>query len=253
MTTLDTCAVKIQICIATFERAISLGRLLRDLEREGAQRVRIYDDCSPSDDYAPIIAQVKANGWKWARAEKNHGRVGRPRFYERIWRDLSADPTADLYLFLEDDNRLCARFFDRLVETWQSINSSSKGGLMLYTDTRNLIWGAVEHPVPTGKADRIGWIDSTCMVPAATLHDLQFIFPVVPPTPEGTSSGVGIGLTKALRKLGRTMYRANPSIVAHVSWPSRMHPGKEREVHPLHAKNFIDGETRHEQLLRGEP
>jgi hypothetical protein len=244
--------MRIQICIATFERALSLGRLLSDLEREGVQRVWIYDDCSQRDDYARPMIQAKNNGWRWTRADNNFGRVGRPRFYERIWRDLASAQPADLYIFLEDDNRLCLGFADRVINTWQRIKSPSKGGLMLYTDTREQIWGAAEPPRSLGDVDLVGWIDSTCLLSAAVLSDLNFAFPVIPPTPEKTSSGVGIGITDALRKLGRTMYRANPSLVAHVSWPSRMHPGKEREINPLHAKNFVDGDARHEQLLRGE-
>ena len=123
---------------------------------------------------------------------------------------------------------------------------------MLQTDTRDTIWGATKSPKPLGKADQIGWVDSIYMAPSCTLRDLQFRFPVIPPRTAGLSSGTGIGLTNALRQLGRSMYRANPSLIAHTSVPSRMH-GQERDKHPLHAKNFIDGEARHAQLLRGEP
>ena len=243
--------MKIQACITTYERADSLRQLLLDLEREGALRVRVYDDCSPRADYAQCCALIARHDWTWQRAQKNHGRVGYPLLIDGIWQDLAKDPSPDLYVFLQDDNRLCARFFDRLVETWESIDSSSKGAMMLLTDTRDTIWGAVERPKSLGKADRIGWVDSMYMVPARTLRDFKFRFPVIPPRPAGQSSGTGLGLTKALRRLGRTMYRANPSLVAHVSIPSLMH-GQEREKHPLHAKNFIDGEVRHDQLLRGE-
>jgi len=242
---------KIQVCVTTYERGASLQRLLLDLEREGSTHVRVYDDCSPKDDYSQCIALIERRAWTWQRASKNHGRVSYPRFIDGIWQDLAKDPSADLYVFLQDDNRLCARFFDRLVETWKSIDSSSKGAMMLLTDTRDTIWGAVERPKPLGKADRIGWVDSMYMVPARTLRDFKFRFPVIGPQPAGQSSGTGIGLTRALRRLGRSMYRANPSLVAHVSIPSLMH-GQEREKHPLHAKNFIDGEARHDQLLRGE-
>lgn len=244
--------MNIHTCITTFERAESLQRLLLDLERERATRVRVYDDCSPSDDYSQCRALIARLGWTWQRALNNHGRVGYPSFIEGIWQDLAKDPSADLYVFLQDDNRLCFRFFERLVETWQSVNEPSKGAMMLLTDTRDTIWGAAEPPKSFGKADRIGWVDSIYAAPARTLHDLKFSFPVMPPRPAGLSSGTGVGLTNALRRLGRTMYRANPSLVAHVSIPSLMH-GQEREKHPLHAKNFIDGEVRHDQLLRGEP
>jgi hypothetical protein len=244
--------MKIQTCITTYERAESLRRLLLDLEREGAVRVHVYDDCSPNDDYSQCCSLIEQRDWTWQRTPNNHGRVGYPRLIDGIWQDLAKDPSADLYVFLQDDNRLCSRFFERLVDTWQSIDLSSKGAMMLLTDTRDTIWGATEHPKPLGKADCIGWVDSMYVVPVRTLHDLKFRFPVIPPRPVGQSSGAGIGLTRALRRLGRTMYRANPSLIAHVSIPSWMH-GQERERHPLHAKNFIDGETRHEQLLRGEP
>lgn len=244
--------MKIHTCITTYERAEPLRRLLLDLEREGATRVRVYDDCSPSDDYAQCCALIERRDWTWQRALKNHGRAGYPRLIEWIWQDLAKDPSADLCVFLQDDDRLCFRFFERLVETWQSIDTSSKGAMMLLTDTRDTIWGAAERPKPLGKADQIGWVDSMYVVPARTLHDLQFRFPVIPPRSVGLSSGTGIGLTNALRRLGRTMYRANPSLIAHVSIPSLMH-GQEREKHPLHAMNFIDGEARHVQLLRGEP
>ena len=244
--------MKITTCITTFERAESLHRLLLDLEREGVTRVRVYDDCSPTDDYSQCLVLIERRNWTWQRALKNYGRVGYPRLLEWIWQDLAKDPLADFYVFLQDDDRLCSRFFERLVETWQSIDASSKGAMMLLTDTRDMIWGATKRPKSLGKADQIGWVDSMYMVPTRTLHDLQFSFPVIPPRPAGLSSGTGIGLTNALRRLGRTMYRANPSLIAHVSIPSLMH-GQEREQHPLHAKNFIDGEVRHEQLLRGEP
>lgn len=243
--------MKIQVCLTTYERADSLQRLLLDLERESATRVCVYDDCSPSADYAQCIALIKQRAWTWQRAPKNHGRVGYPRLIDGIWQDLGKGPSADLYVFLQDDNRLCSLFFQRLVETWQSIDSSSKGAMMLLTDDRDTIWGAAKGPKSLGKADRIGWVDSMYVAPARTLHDFQFRFPVIPPRPAGLSSGTGLGLTNALRRLGRTMYRANPSLVAHVSIPSLMH-GQERVKHPLHAKNYIDGEVRHDQLLRGE-
>ena len=242
--------MKIQVCITTFERAEPLRRLLHDLEREGAQHVRVYDDCSPSADYSQSRALIERHDWTWRRAAKNHGRVEHPLLIDGIWQDLAKDYPADLYVFLEDDDRLCLHFFQRLEETWQSIDSSSKGAMMLLTDTRDTILGA-ERPKPLRKADQIGWVDTMYVAPARTLQDLQFRFPVIPPRPVGLSSGTGIGLTNALRRLGRTMYRANPSLIAHVSIPSLMH-GQEREQHPLHAKNFVDGEARHDQLLRGE-
>lgn len=241
---------KIQVCITTYERTASLRLLLLDLEREGARRVRVYDDCSQIADYTKVVAQIEHNGWKWQRAQKNHGRVGHPRFLERIWQDLAKEPAADLYVFLQDDNRLCARFFDRLEETWQSIGSSKKATLMLMTDSRDTIWGSVQRPEPLGKADRIGWVDAIYAAPLRTLHDLDFKFPVVPPRREG-SSGAGMGLTGSLRRLGRTMYRANPSLIVHLEIPSQMH-ATERKKHPLLVKNFVDGEARHAQLLRGE-
>ena len=241
--------MKIHTCITTFERAESLRLLLLDLEREGAQRVCVYDDCSQSD-YTQATALIEGNGWKWQRAQTNHGKSGYPHLLDGIWRDLAEESGADFYVFLQDDNRLCSRFFERLIETWQSIDSSSKATLMLMTDSRDAIWGAAKSPTSLGKADLIGWVDSMYAAPSRTLRDLAFKFPVVA-APSATSSGAGFGLTHALRRLGRTMYRANPSLVAHVGIPSRMH-GKEREKHPLHAKNLIDGEARHAQLLRGE-
>jgi len=244
-------AVKIQVCITTYERADSLRLLLLDLAREGAQRVRVYDDCSARTDYSQCRALIDQNAWLWQRAMKNHGRVEHPLLIDGIWKDLAKDPPADLYVFLEDDDRLCFRFFTCLIETWQSIDASSKGAMMLLTDTRDTIWGAVEQPESFGYADRIGWVDTKYVAPTRTLQDLQFRFPVLPPRPAGMSSGTGLGLTRALRRLDRTMYRANPSLVAHVSIPSLMH-GQERDKHPLHAKNFVDGEVRHDQLLRGE-
>jgi len=243
--------MKIQVCITTYERADSLRLLLLDLEREGAVRVRVYDDCSARADYSECRALMDRNAWTWQRATKNHGRVEHPLLIDGIWQDLAKDYPANLYVFLEDDDRLCLRFFTRLIETWQSIEASSKGAMMLLTDTRDMIWGAVEPPEPLGQADRIGWVDTMYVAPIRTLQDLQFRFPVLPPRPVGMSSGTGLGLTTALRRLGRTMYRANPSLVAHASIPSMMH-GQERDKHPLNAKNFVDGEVRHNQLLRGE-
>jgi len=240
---------KIQVCITTFERAESLRLCLLDLEREGAQRVCIYDDCSKSD-YTQATALIEGNEWKWQRAQTNHGKAGYPLLLERIWRDLAEAPAADFYVFLQDDNRLCSRFFERLLKTWESIDSSSKATLMLMTDSREAIWGATK-PKRLGRADRTGWVDAIYAAPLRTLRDLDFKYPVVSVPAAATGSGAGLGLTLELRRLGRKMYRANPSLVAHVGIPSRMH-GKEREKHPLLAKNFIDGEVRHAQLLRGE-
>jgi len=241
--------VKIQVCITTFERPESLGLLLLDLEREGAQHVRIYDDCSQTD-YAEAIAVSHRNGWKWQRAAENHGKTGYSRLVAGIWRDLRDDP-ADFYVFLQDDNRLCSRFFERVLKTWDSIGSSRKVTLMLMTDSRSAIWGATKKPKRLGSADHIGWVDNIYAAPSRTLRDFDFKFPGVSIAAGATGSGAGRGLTLALRNLGRKMYRANPSLVAHVGLPSRMHAA-EREKHPLLAENFVDGEARHEQLMRGE-
>lgn len=240
--------MKIQVCITTFERAESLGLLLTDLEREGARHVRIYDDCSQTD-YATPTALAQRNGWKWLRAAENHGKTGFSRLLDGIWRDLAQDP-AEFYVFLQDDNRLCSRFFERVLNTWDSIESSRKATLMLMTDTRDAIWGATK-PKRLGSADRIGWVDNIYAAPPRTLRDFGYRFPGVSVAAGATGSGAGRGLTLALRQLGRKMYRANPSLIAHVGLPSRMH-GAEREKHPLIAVNFVDGEARHEQLMRGE-
>lgn len=242
--------MKFEVSITTFERPEALRLLLLDLKREGARSVRVYDDCSTKADYAQCVELIKRCGWTWQRADKNYGRIDYPALLEWGWRDLAKSPSPDIYVFLEDDTRLCKNFFARLADTWQSIDSSSKGSLMLLTDMRDAIWGSTTQPRPLGKADQIGWVDTKYAAPASTLRDLQFKFPRVPPRPTG-SSGAGIGLTKALRQLGRTMYRANPSLIAHASIPSVMHEN-EREKHPLNAKNFVDGEARHKQLLRGE-
>lgn len=242
--------MKIQTCITTFERADSLRLLLGDLERERAQHVRVYDDCSQSD-YSQNIDLIFRNRWKWHRAYTNHGKAGHPHFIAQIWEDLAAKPNADFYVFLQDDTRLCSHFFKRLRETWQSIDSSSKATLMLMTDSRDTIWGATRQPKPLGRADRIGWVDSIYAAPSRTLRDLEFKFPIVSVSPKSAGSGAGLGLTQELRRLKRKLYRANPSLVAHLAIPSRMH-ALEREKHPLLAKNFIDGEARHAAVLRGE-
>lgn len=241
--------MKIQVCITTFERAESLGLLLLDLEREGARHVRIYDDCSQTD-YATPTSLAHLNGWKWQRAAENHGKMGYSRLLDGIWRDLAQDP-ADFYVFLQDDNRLCSRFFERVMKTWNSIESSRKATLMLMTDTRDVIWGATKKPKRLRRADRIGWVDNIYAAPPRTLRDFDYRFPGVAVSAGATGSGAGRGLTFALRQLGRKMYRANPSLVAHVGLPSRMHV-EEREKHPLLAQNFVDGEARHERLMRGE-
>ena len=241
--------MKISVCITTYERPEYLRHLLLDLEREGAIDVRIYDDCSQSD-YGPVTKIIDRNGWKWHRSAVNHGKAGYSRLVESIWRDL-AEKSSDFYVFLQDDNRLCSRFFDRMLKTWKSIDSSSKATLMLMTDSRDVIWGAPKKPKPVGRADRIGWVDMIYAAHCRTLRDFDFRFPGVSVAPGATGSGAGRGLTLALRQLGRKMYRANPSLVAHVGMSSQMHP-EERKKHPLLVRNFVDGEERHAQLLRGE-
>ena len=244
--------MRISVCITTYERPEYLRHLLLDLERERAADVRVYDDCSQSD-YATANAVVDRNGWRRHRSSVNHGKEGYSRLIEDIWLDLRASPS-DFYVFLQDDNRLCSRFFERLRKTWSRIDSSSKATLMLMTDSRDVIWGATRQPTRLGraaKAERIDWVDMIHAAPSRTLRDFDFKFPGVSMPPCATGSGAGRGLTLALRQLGRKMYRANPSLVAHVGMSSQMH-AEERKKHPLIVRNFVDGEERHSQLMRGE-
>jgi len=239
----------IHIIITTHNRPRDALRLLRDIDTgRGAHDIRVfvYDDASTAD-YEPVRAFLESRGWHYRREGQNQGKQGYYKIVTRTLQDAKHSGAA-YYYFLQDDIRLCHRFFARTMDIWQGISDEMKGALYLLKDTTwpNARW-TKQKPVHKGSVELTGWVDCAAFMFQEQLLDALRCRIVRPSdawfaNPK-LSSGVGRFITRSLQRRKFTMYRATQSMVVHVQTPSLMNPSA-RDKTRMYTVDYIDGDDR---------
>ncbi len=239
------------VSITTYNRPKALLQLLDDLVRCSrglSVHVRVYDDAS-TEDYRHIAAMLQRNGWRYVRGQQAAGKKGYWRTVSRALQD-AAQSGADYCIFLQDDLRLCSRFFDRAVELWRGLRDPKPVTLNLLRDAGDEIRWVAGVPAPRGAVDLTGWVD--CAAFMYTPRTVALLGGLHDPQKDGDlsrCSGVGRQLTTRLRGRGG-LYRVCHSLVVHLLGPSMLNPG-ERTAVPLTTVGFVDGDDRARHLERG--
>ena len=250
------------VVVTTYARPDSLGLLLDDIEREqpaGGVEVRIYDDATPNPSGA-LLERVQARGWTYRRAAVNHGKRGWWRWWNTILEDLRGGP-AQVFYVLQDDMRLCERFFQRSADLWSSIDDPLRASLDLHVSAERADLGSMcWTPVRAFRAGRVvhcGWVDCAAFMCDRRLFDgLAWRLHPIPESrwrrEDAPSSGVGQQISLRAHKLGLGMYRVEQSLTVHDGSPSLM-SAEARRRWPMETAHFVDGQQAAQARLRGRP
>jgi hypothetical protein len=247
----------VRVLVTTYERPGALQRLLEDLVETRAAHdvsVVVYDDASKAD-YARCHALVEREGWSWVRASQNHGKRRFWAWINRIFAD-QRDRTESVFLMLQDDVRLCDRFFDRALNLWNTVTDKSGATLNLMRDARTQTGIWTGHPgLDCGPVFLSGWVDGIYLAHRRCLSTLDYRVDAVAPVrwqkDPRKSSGVGQQLSGRLSKAGMRMYAVKHSLLVHASGDSKLNPVERRE-NPLTTTHFIDGDAAARELASGK-
>jgi FkbM family methyltransferase len=250
------------VVVLTYARPDGLALLLDDIERNrppDGLDVLVYDDATPNADTA-LTERIRAHGWSYSRAAVNHGKQGWWRLWNTILGDLRVRP-APLYYFLNDDMRLCRRFFERGAELWSAIDDHHKGSLYLHlsaerADLDGTCWTPVRAAV-AGPVVHCGWVDCAAFMCDRRLFDalsweLQPIDGGRWHGQDQVSSGVGQQLSSRAHRAGLGLYRVAQSLTVHDCSPSLM-SAEARRRWPMETVGFIDGDEEARSLVRRRP
>ncbi len=235
--------------VMTYERPLQLLELLRDLEEEKKRgidvEVRVYDDASHSDYSAPKVI-IGRNGWRYSRADLNHGKHHFWRWISHVYQELIDIDSNTLIAFLQDDLRLCNRFFERAEAEWSAIQDSCKVSLNIHIDeSRNTrpCWTGV-RPRRVGSQWQTQWVDQIFVADRRFLEAIDFEVPPVSwdrwRRDPSLSTGVGQALSRKLHRAGLHMYRVDKSLVVHVDGQSLMN-NAIRDLESMTTMRYIDG------------
>lgn len=250
------------VVVTTYARPDSLALLLDDLERDapsGGLDVRVYDDATPSPDPA-LERRIRAAGWAYRRAESNHGKHGWWRWWNTILDDLRRRP-APVYYVLQDDMRLCERFFERSSELWAAIDDPRKGSLYLHltagrAEPGSTCWTPV-RATRAGCVVHSGWVDCAAFMCDRRLFDalgwrLQAIADRRWRGGDIISSGVGQQISVRAHGLGLGLYRVERSLTVHDGSPSLM-SAEARRRWSMETLDFVDGDEAARACVRRRP
>ncbi len=244
------------VVITTYDRPESLGRLLDDIEEQwqgGGLSVLVFDDASTVDT-AAIEARVRRSGWRYVRASRNHGKHGWWRWWNTILAELRRT-TADRFVVLQDDVRLCDRFFERATEAWSRIADDRKASLFLHVDDYSVELGMARwtpfRERPAHGLVNCGWVDLTAFVCERRLFaalDWQ-LHPNAGRWGRDPlrGSGVGAQISTRLFAKGLAMYRTGESLILHTNTPSKMNAAA-RVRWPVRTLKFVDGQAAADRL-----
>ncbi len=222
------------VSVLTYKRPGLLRDLLDDIERESAGHdvaVRVYDD--HSDDWQQVAALCAERGHHYRRAERHYGKAEHWRLVNRELADLR-DQLADWYVFLPDDCRLVAGFFERAFAIWERLDDPDALTLVAQGERLGACWTGHRPRQGDGWCE-VGWIDGLHLCGRRLLELLDFSV-YAPKRRRRTSPllGSGVGRQLSMRALaqGARLYRVDDSLVDLVPAPSLMNP-QARARHPL--------------------
>ncbi len=243
------CSRKWVVVVMSYERPVQLLGLLHDLAAEKYRgvdiEVRIYDDASRADYSAPKSI-IERNGWRYFRSEQNHGKQGFWRWVSRAYKDLRSVRSETLIAFLQDDIRLCHRFFERAELEWNAITDPKKVSLTVLVDAlreNRPCWTGV-RPKKKGKHWMTQWVDQIFVANRGFLEAIDFQVPPISSERwrwrSDSSSGVGQAISQKLHQNGWHMYRVHESLVVHLEGSSVMNSDvRSREI--MTTVRFVDG------------
>lgn len=250
------------VVITTYARPDGLALLLDDIERDWPSAgvdVRIYDDATPNFDTV-LHDRIRARGWTYRRAGVNHGKRGWWRWWNTILEDLRRGPER-LYYVLQDDMRLCERFFERSAELWSAIDDPQKASLYLHLSAERAELGtrcwtrvAATH---AGRVVHSGWVDCAAFMGDRRLFESLAwrLHPIADRRWHGKdimSSGVGQQISVRAQQKGLGLYRVEQSLTVHDGSPSLM-SAEARRRWSMDTVRFIDGDDAARACLRTRP
>jgi FkbM family methyltransferase len=250
------------VVVTTYARPDGLSRLIDDLVRElpaEGVEVRIYDDHSPYAD-AALGRRIARLGWRWLRAETNHGRRNWWQWWNVILEDLKSSP-ARHFIVLQDDMRLCSHFFDRALGLWSAIDDSRKASLyLLIAEGRSELGTSCWTPVRSevaGPALLTGWVDMNAFLcDRGLFNELQWKLHPIPARRwngrDEIGSGVGQQISRRAYDLGLNMYSVQRSLTVHDDSPSLMNPAA-RVKQAMRTVSFVDGDEEAARLACARP
>lgn len=230
----------IQVNIVTYNRPAPLRRLLLDLQRERPPgvRVSVFDDGSTAD-YVEAASLLR-NSDEFIRFE-HHGKRRWWKLLGQVHRHMRGR-RARYFVTLDDDVRLCRRFFERAISLWESVDDGRKVALTLHRDHRGACWGS-PPPVNMGNVRLLGWLECAFITRIGYYAALGFTgVPVHRPWSQQPDLGSGAykAISERLRRRRRTIYGTSEALVVHADDSSVMNP-EARTSRPLRTVNFVDG------------
>lgn len=249
------------VAIKTYNRPKLLMNLLRDIDRESPRsefKVIVFDDGSDKD-YTEAIDFCRERDWEWMPFQVNHGKKRAWELVNAIFKKLAREGRVEhFYFLLDDDTRLCRRFFKRAMDVWGSIQDGRKVSLHLMVDKSRMnrtCWTGVVAKRINEDATLTQWVDGSFMCERSFFLNLNWR---VKPIKAGrwakdptVSTGVGAQISKRLVKRNKTLYQVANSLVVHTVGDSKYNPDI-RHRHPLETVNFVDGESDKRLLSKGD-
>lgn len=207
------------IWINSYNREPMLNRLL----------VQVLDQVDLSD--TRIV--VYLDGYNPRRFQQGVGYYylphhGKKYYYQLVRRNFLNLKPARYYFKIDDDMQIEDDFFDRAIESWESISDPSKLFLNLLRDHRDDMWGSGPTEDYNGLVRRSGWTDLNFMA-GGLMYAHRYDFKFQPPPERITSSGVGRQLTRFGRRIGN-MYQVNRSLLIHDDHESQMNPNRGEKL-----------------------
>lgn len=250
------------VVITTYARPDGLSRLLDDVEREsppGGLDVCVYDDATPHLGTA-IEERLRARGWSYRRAAVNHGKRRWWDWWNTILEELRPS-SAQLFYVLQDDMRLCDRFFERSLALWTGIADTSKASLYLHLSAERVELGSrCWTPVRAERAGDVvhcGWVDFQALMCDRRLFDaLEWRLQPIPERrwQRRDYLGSGVGQQMSMRAYGQglRLYRVARSLTVHDGGPSLMN-AEARQRWSMATVDFIDGDEAAQQRTVRRP
>ena len=246
------------VVITTYDRPDSLGRLLDDIEEQwqgGGLSVLVFDDASTVDT-AAIEARVRRSGWRYVRASRNHGKRGWWRWWNTILAELRRT-TADRFVVLQDDVRLCDRFFERATRGVVTDRRRPQG--VPLPPRRRLQRRARQGPVDAVSRERRRTVSSTAA--GSTSRRSSANGGCSPRFDWRLHPNAGRWGRDPLRWVGRRRTDQHPavrpgaddvpdvaeSLIVHANTPSKMN-AEARQRWPVRTLNFVDGQAAADRL-----